>query len=191
MLHYVIHICLLETTAGAREKYHTTSKLKSYTNMITSDNLQQLTCVPWQYSCYRLWRFCRDAQFILLGLFHFTLSHRCHQQSGDGWLFCLQCWQCLHDHLNMLERVGESKHSCRTPTVVRNHSPVLPLKKTALMALSLRYLMTRIRSALILYLFMFAPKAACQTLTKALLKSMKTYIVEVLLVLKMFLTKDS
>ena len=27
----------------------------------------------------------------------------------------------------MLKRVGESRHPCRTPTVVRNQSPVLPL----------------------------------------------------------------
>ena len=36
----------------------------------------------------------------------------------------------------MLKRVGESKHPCRTPTVVLNHSPVLPLNRTALWALS-------------------------------------------------------
>ena len=32
----------------------------------------------------------------------------------------------------MLERVGESRHPCQTPTVVRNQSPVLLLKRTAL-----------------------------------------------------------
>ena len=32
---------------------------------------------------------------------------------------------------NMLKRVGESRHPCRTPTVVRNQSPMLPLKRTA------------------------------------------------------------
>ena len=37
---------------------------------------------------------------------------------------------------NMLKRVGESRHSCRTPTVVRNKSPMLLLKRTALVALS-------------------------------------------------------
>ena len=36
----------------------------------------------------------------------------------------------------MLKRVGKSRHLYRTPTVVRNQSPSLPLKKTALMALS-------------------------------------------------------
>ena len=33
---------------------------------------------------------------------------------------------------NMLKRVGESRHPCRTPTVVQNQSPTLPLKMTAL-----------------------------------------------------------
>ena len=32
----------------------------------------------------------------------------------------------------MLKRVGESTHPCRTPTVVQNQSPTLPLKMTAL-----------------------------------------------------------
>ena len=33
---------------------------------------------------------------------------------------------------NRLKRVGESRHPCRTPAVVRNQSPMLPLKRTAL-----------------------------------------------------------
>ena len=39
----------------------------------------------------------------------------------------------------MLKRVGESRHPCRTPSVVLNHSPVLLLNKTALWALSYRF----------------------------------------------------
>ena len=31
----------------------------------------------------------------------------------------------------MLKRVGECRHPCRTPTVVRNQSPMLPLNSTA------------------------------------------------------------
>ena len=76
---------------------------------------------------------------------------------------------------NMLKRVGESRHPCRTPTVVRNQSPMLLLKKTALVALSSWFLMTRIRLVLMLYFFMVTHKAACQTLSKAFLKSMKTW----------------
>ena len=33
---------------------------------------------------------------------------------------------------NILQRVGESGHPCRTPTVVRNQSPMLLLKRIAL-----------------------------------------------------------
>ena len=32
----------------------------------------------------------------------------------------------------MLKRVGETRHPCQTPTVVRNQSPMLLLKRTAL-----------------------------------------------------------
>ena len=50
----------------------------------------------------------------------------------------------------MLKRIGESRHPCRTPTVVLNQSPVLPLNRTALWALSYRLLMTRMMLALML-----------------------------------------
>ena len=39
----------------------------------------------------------------------------------------------------MLKRAGESRHPCQTPTVVLNHSSVLPLNRTALWALSYRF----------------------------------------------------
>ena len=42
----------------------------------------------------------------------------------------------------ILKRVGESRHPCRTPAVVWNQSPMLLLKRTALVALSYRFLMT-------------------------------------------------
>ena len=51
---------------------------------------------------------------------------------------------------------------------------MLLLKRTALVALSQKFLMTQIRLAL-MYFFMVAHKAACQTLSKAFLKSMKTW----------------
>ena len=53
---------------------------------------------PW----HRLWRLCRDAQLTLPVLLALMLSHRYHQQSGDWWLLCIQCWQCLHDLLGHL-----------------------------------------------------------------------------------------
>ena len=71
---------------------------------------------------------------------------------------------------NVLKMVGES----RTLTVAQNQSPILLLKRAALVALSQRFLMTGIRLVLMLYISMVAHKAACQTLSKAFLKSMKT-----------------
>ena len=66
----------------------------------------------------------------------------------------------------MLKRVGDKRHHCLTPTVVLNHSPMLPFIWTALVALSWSCSMLRTRFALILYLRMVAHKPACQTLSK-------------------------
>ena len=73
----------------------------------------------------------------------------------------------------MLKRVGESRHPCRTPTVVLNHSPVLALNRTALKALSYRFSMARMMLALMLYFLIVANKASCHTLSKVFLESMK------------------
>ena len=51
---------------------------------------------------------------------------------------------------------------------------MLPLKSTALVALLLRFLMTWIKLVLMLYFFMVAHKAACQSLWKIFWKYMKT-----------------
>ena len=40
---------------------------------------------------------------------------------------------------NMLKRVGESRHPCRTPTIVLNQSSMLLLKRTALVAMPQRF----------------------------------------------------
>ena len=63
----------------------------------------------------------------------------------------------------ILKRVGDRRHPCLPPTVVLNHSPMLPLIWTALVALSLSCSMVRVRFALILFLRMVANKAACHT----------------------------
>ena len=73
----------------------------------------------------------------------------------------------------MLKRVGESRHTCRTPAVVLNHSPVLPLNRTALWALSFKFSMARMMQACILYFLIVAHKASCHTLSMAFLKSKK------------------
>ena len=57
---------------------------------------------------------------------------------------------------NMLKRMGESRHPYLTPTVVRNQSPMLLLKRTALVAMLERFLMTWIRLLLMLYFSMVA-----------------------------------
>ena len=47
-------------------------------------------------------------------------------------MLTLSSWSSSASHMilsrKMLKRVGERRHPCRTPTVVLNHSPVLPLK---------------------------------------------------------------
>ena len=73
----------------------------------------------------------------------------------------------------MLKRVDESRHPCRTHTVVLNHSHVLPLNRAALWALSYRFSMARMMLALMLYFLIVAHKASCHTLSKTL-KYMKT-----------------
>ena len=94
-------------------------------------------------------------------------------------MLTLPPWSSKASHIilsrKMLKRVGESRHPCRTTTVVLNHSPVLPLNRTALWALSCRFSMARMMLALMLYFLIVAHKASCHTLSKAILKSMKTW----------------
>ena len=58
------------------------------------------------------------------------------------------------------------------------------------MAVLLRFLMTWIRLVLMLYFFMVAYRAACQTLLKAVIEVYED-MVEVLLVLEIFLTENA
>ena len=52
-------------------------------------------------------------------------------------MLTLPSWSSNASHMTlsrkMFKRVGESRHPCRIPTVVLNHSPVLPLNRTALL----------------------------------------------------------
>ena len=88
-------------------------------------------------------------------------------------------WSSSASHMilsrKMLKRVSESRHSYRTPTVVLNHSPVLPWNRIALWALSYRFSMARMMLVLMLYFLIVAHKASCHNLSKAFLKSMKTW----------------
>ena len=82
-----------------------------------------------------------------------------------------------HDSLQQnLKRVGESRHPCRTPTVVLNYYPVLPLNRTALWALSYRFFNGSYDAGIdVVYFLIVAHKTSCHTLSKAFLKSMKTW----------------
>ena len=75
----------------------------------------------------------------------------------------------------MLKRVGDRRHPYLTPTVVLNHSPMLPFIWTAIVALSKSSSMVQTRFALILFFCMVAHKAACHTLSEAFFKSMKIW----------------
>ena len=94
-------------------------------------------------------------------------------------MLTLPSWSSSASHMilskEMLKMVGESRHLCRTPAVVLNHSPVLPLNRTALWAMSYRFSMARMMLALMLYFLIVAHKASCRSLSKAFLKSMKTW----------------
>ena len=94
-------------------------------------------------------------------------------------MLTLPSWSSNASHMilsrKVLKRVGESRHSCRTPTVVLNHSPVLPLNRNALRALSYRFSMARMMLALMLFFLIVPHKASCHTLSKTFLKSMKTW----------------
>ena len=94
-------------------------------------------------------------------------------------MLALPSWSSKASHVilyrKMLKRVGESRHPRRIPTVVLNHSPVLPLNRTVLWALSYRFSMACMMLALMLYFLKVAHKALCHTLSKVFLKSMKTW----------------
>ena len=76
-------------------------------------------------------------------------------------ILTLPSWSSNVSHLilsrKMLKGVGEK----RPPTVVLNHSPVLPLNRNALLELSYRFSMALMMLALMLLIF--AHKASCHT----------------------------
>ena len=90
---------------------------------------------------------------------------------------------------NMLKRVGESRHPCRTQTVVRNQSLMLLLKRTALEALLQRFHddFDKVCADVLLH---GCPQSCMPNLVEGLLEVHED-MVEVLLVLEIFLTEDS
>ena len=93
-------------------------------------------------------------------------------------MLILPSWSSNASHMilsrKMLKRVGESRHLCQTPTVVLNHSPVLPRNRTAPWALSYRFSVARMMLELMLYflIHLVAHEATCHTLSKAFLKTL-------------------
>ena len=90
----------------------------------------------------------------------------------------------------MLKRVVDRRHHCLTPTVVLNHSTMLPFTWTALVALSQSCSVVRYRFALISYFRRVAHKAACHTLSKAFSWYMED-MVQILLILGVLFTQAS
>ena len=84
----------------------------------------------------------------------------------------------------MLKRVGESRHPCRTPTVVRNQPPMLLLKRTTLVFNDSNKFCADV------VLLHGRPESCMLNPVEGLLE-VNENIVEVFLVLQIFLTDDS
>ena len=70
--------------------------------------------------------------------------------------------------------MGESRHPCRTPTVVQKQFPMLLLEKDGTSDLVIEVFDDLDKVCADVVLLHGPHKAACQTLSKAFLKSMKT-----------------
>ena len=100
-------------------------------------------------------------------------------------MLTLPPWSSNASHMilsrKMLKSGGESRHPYRT--VVLNHSPMLPLNRTALRALSYRFSMAHMMLALMLYFLIVTHKASCHN-------EVYEDMVEILLMLQVFLAED-
>ena len=90
----------------------------------------------------------------------------------------------------MLKRANESRHPCRTPAVVRNQSPILPLKRTALVAFFIEVFDDLDKVCADVVLLHGCPQSCMPNPVEGLLEVYED-MVEDLLVLKIFLTEDS
>ena len=90
----------------------------------------------------------------------------------------------------MLKRVRESRRPCRTPTAVRNQSPMLPLKRTALVALLYRFFddLDKVGAEVVL---LHGRPQSCIPNTVESLSEVYEDMVEVLLVLEILLTGNA
>ena len=87
----------------------------------------------------------------------------------------------------MLKRVGESGHSCWTPTVVWNQSPILLLKRRALVGLVIEVFDDLDKVCADVVFLHGCPQSCTQNPVKGLLEVYED-MVELLLVLEIFLT---
>ena len=121
----------------------------------------------------------QDTSFIFLFCIYNNVICKAEVDNKSPPMQTLPSWSSNASHMilsrKILKRVGESRHPCRTPTVVLNQSPVLTLNRTALYALSYIFSMTCMMLALTLYFLIVAYKASCHTLSNAFLKSTKTW----------------
>ena len=86
----------------------------------------------------------------------------------------------------MLKRVGESRHPCRTPTVVRNQSPVLPL--TSGLVIEVFDDLDKVCADVVL--LHGCPQSCMPNPVEGLLEVYENRV-EVLLALEIFLTKNA
>ena len=107
-------------------------------------------------------------------------------------MLTLPSWSSKTSHIilsrKMLKMVGESRHPCRTPTVVLNHPPVLPLNRTALWTLLYRFSMARMMLAL-MYFPHSCPYGFVPYPVKGLFEVYED-MVEILLMPQVFLADD-
>ena len=76
---------------------------------------------------------------------------------------------------NMLKRVGESRHPCRTPTVVWNQSAMLLFDKDGTSGLVIEVFDDSDKVGADVVLLHGCPQSCMPNLSKAFLKSMKTW----------------
>ena len=120
----------------------------------------------------------QDASFFFLFCIYDNVISKAEVVISRPPMLTLPSWSSNASHMllsrKMLKRVGQSKHPCQTPTVVLNHSLVLPLNRTALWALSYRFSMVCMMLAWMLYFLIVAYED----------------MVEFLLMLQVFLAED-
>ena len=90
----------------------------------------------------------------------------------------------------MLKRVGESRHPCQTPSVVRNQSPYAAVEEDCTSGLVIEVFDDLDKVGIDVILLHGCPQSCMPNLVKGLHEVYED-MVEVFLVLKIFFTEDS